>query len=247
MKNVAPYESSVKRFQTGLSLIELMIALAVGVFLLGGVVTVQQSVRQSFGSQAQLAQFQDSERLAMTILTDVIQSAGYFPDPTTNTAASALPIAGQFNRTGQAVRGTANANPPGDSITVRFLTASNDGILNCMGGGNTTANPLMFVNVFSIDNQGNLTCSLNGANAVPLVQGVQNMQIFYGVKTTTTNTGSVDSYLKPIEMTSTNWNNVISVKITLTFTNPLAGLPGQPATIPLTRVISVMGITGFKA
>jgi hypothetical protein len=43
-------------------------------------------------------------------------------------------------------------------------------------------------------------------------------------------------------MTPANWLNVYSAKITLTFTNPLAGQPGQagaPA-IAFTRVVGVM-------
>jgi hypothetical protein len=46
-------------------------------------------------------------------------------------------------------------------------------------------------------------------------------------------------------MNPADWTNVICVKVTLTFTNPLAAAqPGQPATIPFTRVVTVMSRAG---
>ncbi len=74
--------------QDGFTLIELMIALLIGLFLAGGLLVLVQDNRRVFGNQNQLAQLQDSERLALSMMTDVIQMAGYFPDPTSNSAQS---------------------------------------------------------------------------------------------------------------------------------------------------------------
>src|ERR1700734_1114330 len=82
------------RRQRGFTLIELMIALLIGLFLLGGLMTLVQDNRRSFSTQNQLSQLQDAERVAVTIMTDVIQAAGYFPDPTSNPAPSSLPVVG---------------------------------------------------------------------------------------------------------------------------------------------------------
>jgi type IV pilus assembly protein PilW len=88
---------------------------------------------------------------------------------------------------------------------------------------------------------------VNGAARLPLVTGVTNLQILYGVKTDFTQAnGAVDSYLNAAEMTPADWSNVISVKVTLTFTNPLANPPGQPATITFQRVIGVMNHNGVS-
>ena len=56
---------------------------------------------------------------------------------------------------------------------------------------------------------------------------------------------NVDSFFYADQMGG-NWGNVICVKVTLTFTNPLAANPGQPATIPFTRVITVMSRAGVN-
>jgi hypothetical protein len=82
-----------------------------------------------------------------------------------------------------------------------------------------------------------------------LVSGVKYLAILYGVQTNTgSGTYSVDTYLTATQVTAGNyWPNVMSVQITLYFTNPLYGQPGQTlATIPVTRVIDLMGKTGVN-
>jgi len=245
--------------QRGMTLIELVVAMAIAVFLLGGLLTIVGNTRRVFAAQNSMAQFQDNQRLAMTLVGDVIQQAGYFPDPTTNVSTAVLPvIAGTFPTAGQSITGTYAAAAPGDTITVRFATAPGDGVINCTGGTNTTAiNPLVYINKFSIDAAGNLVCTLttNGVAAAPvtLVSGIQNqpgiqtLRVLYGVTTNTAlNNGAADSYLRADQMTATNWNNIVCVKVTLTFVNPLANQPGQPATILFERVIGVMNRTGVK-
>ena len=69
-----------------------------------------------------------------------------------------------------------------------------------------------------------------------------NLEVWYGVKTNgAITTNNVDSYLRAgAAMTAANWQNVTSVKVRLTFTNPLFGQPGQAATVQITRIIAVM-------
>lgn len=245
-----------RRRQRGVTLIELLVSMGIAVFLLGGLLVIVQNTRNTFGSQTQLAQLQDNERLALSILGDVIQSAGYYPDPTTNTAASAMPADALFPFAGRAITGTQVGGAPEDTIAVRFMTANNDGVINCTGSSNNTGANVLYENAFSIDANGNLVCALNGQPPVtlitgPVVNGVQqpaitNMRIYYGVQTNTAlGNGAVDSYLRATEMGG-YWQQVISVKLILFFTNPLAAQPGQPATIRVERVVGVMNRGGVK-
>ncbi len=224
--------------------------MSIGVFLLGGLFTIVQNTRATFTTQNQLAQLQDNERLAMSLIADVIESAGYYPDPTSNTAQSALPVVGTFATAGQGIVGTPGAAPPGDTITVRFMTAPNDGLINCTGGSNATVGPLVYTNAMSVDASGNLACKLNGAaTATPLVSGLTNMTVLYGVKTDfAQNNGAVDSYLTAAQLNggTGSWSNVVDVQVTLTFLNPLSNHLGQPPTITFQRVIAVMAQTGAK-
>jgi len=90
--------------QLGFTMIELMVALLIGLFLMGGLMTLLQNNRKAFSSQSALAQLQDSERLAMSMMTGIIQQAGYFTDPTINSPSTALLAAGAF---------TSSAGPAG--------------------------------------------------------------------------------------------------------------------------------------
>jgi type IV pilus assembly protein PilW len=248
------------RSQGGFTIVEIMVAMLIGLFLLGGLMTLVQDNRRTFASQNQLSQLQDSERIAMTMITDVIQTAGYFPDPTSNTVTSSLPAVGALIA-GQFMAGTFNAAAPGDTITVQYATTTGDGILNCIGGTNTSGAtaPLAYVNVFSVVN-GELICNLNGTNyqlagSVPisltnasLNNGIviNKMTILYGVNVAG-NDNSVNSYVTAAAVS--NWNNVISVQVTLQFLNPLynSTAPGtpQPQYLNFQRVIGVMNQTGI--
>jgi len=263
MTRIHTHRAASPRRQRGVTLVELMVSMGIAVFLLGGLLVIVQNTRNTFGAQNQLAQLQDSERLAMSLIGDVVQSAGYFPDPTTNTASSALPADALFPVAARSISGSRLAGTPEDVLAVRYLTANNDGIINCTGNSNNTGANLLYENLFAIDANGNLVCSLNGQAPVtliagPIVNGVQlkaitNMRVFYGVQTNVAlANGAVDSYLRANEMTASNWNNVVSVKVILFFTNPLAAqagqppTPGQPATIRVERVIGVMNRAGVK-
>jgi type IV pilus assembly protein PilW len=229
--------------QQGFTMVEVLVALLIGLFLLGGLSTVVFENRRTFGTQNQLSQLQDAERLAMTMMGDVVQAAGYFPDPTTNTAASIL-LAAAPMAAGQSIYGD-NTGAPGDTITVRYATASGDGILNCTGSSNTSGAVQTYTNTFSLTaNQ--LVCNLNGT-AYPLVSGVTNMTILYGVNTLGTG-NNVDTYMTGAQVQAAgDWNSVISVNIQLTFTNPawVAGQPANQQTVTFQRTVGVMNKTGI--
>lgn len=63
--------------QKGLSLIELMIAITLGLVLMGGVIQMFLSSRQVFTTQQAMARIQESGRLAMEFMARDIRMAGY--------------------------------------------------------------------------------------------------------------------------------------------------------------------------
>jgi type IV pilus assembly protein PilW len=224
--------------QAGMALIELLVAMTIALFMMAGLLTLVYGTRQNFLAQNGLAQLQDNERLALTLITNVVQSAGYFPDPLVETAAAALPATATFPAAGQSLTGTTSATAPGDTITVRYKSGATDGLMDCTGAPAAGTTP---VSTFSVNNSNQLVCTVNGGNAQPLIAGVQNLAIFYGVDTNAD--GSADQYISANAMAAANWTSVVSVQVTLTFTNPLAGQPGQPATISLARTIPILNKT----
>jgi type IV pilus assembly protein PilW len=243
--------------QRGFTLVEMMVAIVISVFLAGGLIMMVQSTRNAFGNQQMLAQLQDNERLVMTFMAEVVESTGYFPDPVHNVNTTVFPGVGVFGSAGQPVFGTYLAAAPGDSITVRYAAALNDNVFNCRGLTNTTV-PIydVFVNKFWVKpNPANpnfpiLTCTVSSAAIpqvdIPLVNGVQKLIILYGVKRSPADTGScADTYLNASQMILPNdWSSVCSINVTMWFTNPL-NPTGPP--IVIQRVIATMNAAGVNS
>lgn len=252
--------------QQGFTLIEVMVALFVGLFLLAGLFTILQNTRRTSTNQSSLTQLQDEQRMAMSLINDVVQNAGYFDSNAYQSATTAWPVTvvvvgtGTNLLAGQPVTGTHTATTSPDILVVRYSTTGTDGVINCTGA--TSAVATTFVNVFSV-NTGTKTlqCNLDGQNAVPLVGpltttgasniGVTNMQIWYGVSTQA-GTNNVDTYMTASQVTTAAaWSTITSLRVTLTFNNPLYGQPGFTATtnqyVYFTRVIALQGRTGVIA
>ena len=254
-----PYNKRQRYGSRGFTLVELMIAILIGLFLAAGLLTLVQAMKRTTTSQAGLSQLQDNVRMSMNLIANSIQSAGYYPNPLANTASTiflaqtspgnaatgAVALAA-----GQSMAGSANTINAalGDQITVRYATAGADNVLSCAGA--TSATQQTWSQTFVIDAHQNLVCSLydgvNPPTIVPLVNGVTQLQISYGVQTNgSSQYNSADTYLPASLMTAAYWNAVRSVKVVLTFNNPLQGQPGQTSTtIQFTRVITVMNATG---
>ncbi|HEX2789239.1 MAG TPA: prepilin-type N-terminal cleavage/methylation domain-containing protein [Steroidobacteraceae bacterium] len=272
MSTITPTAAQRRARCRGFTLVEMLIAILIALFLLGGVMTIVQDTRRATSSQVQSTQLQDSVRLAMSMLSAIIQTAGYYADPydyppdNIYSLAAAAPFVA-----GQAVSGTGAfaAAAPGDTISVRYQTNNADGILNCAGTSNTTGVPTLYVNTFSLDNQGQLQCALTsgGVAAAPIVLipaittgpnqlKITNLQIQYGVQTNPTPAGQcltsiptanqcADAYLDAAQVSGktingqTAWNYVVSVRVTLSFLNPLGG-----PDLKFTRVIGIMNRMG---
>jgi type IV pilus assembly protein PilW len=237
--------------QRGYSLVELMIALLIALFLLGGLVTLVMGTRRSNGTQSALSQLQDNERIAMTLISNVVQNAGYFPYPTTTDGGQQLSsfpaetFAGVGFIGSQVVGGTYSATAPGDTFGIRFFAPASDTtgtIINCAGQSNTVSPPatnLWYTNVFSVAMVNGtwwLQCQVrpnnNGApqavtGPVNLIPNVTNISVLYGVGSVAgaaASDFSVVQYLNASQVT--NWLNVTCVKVTLTFLLPQYGTVG---------------------
>lgn len=66
-----------RRHQTGLTLVELMIALVLGLLLIGGVLQVLQSTQQSYRLQENMSRLQENGRLATEMLARDLRMAGF--------------------------------------------------------------------------------------------------------------------------------------------------------------------------
>lgn len=264
--------------QRGYSLVELMVAVVIAMFLIAGVLVVEQSVHNSYADRSGLAKLDDDERFTMTLLSEIVQSAGYYADPALNSDVSALPAQTTTAPNGDGLTFTAGQSVFGlhkttvvngttysmDTIAIRYMTASGDGIPLCNGTSNTSGSNAYFINYFYIETQPNpdpngapisyLYCALGTNNSwlasnppVQLVSNVEYMQIWYGLHTQSAANGDyyVDTYVPAGSMINSDWSKVTSVRIKVTFANPLKqkGEAGQND-VTFTKVIDLMSRVG---
>jgi type IV pilus assembly protein PilW len=246
------------RHARGFTLVELMVAVVIGLFITAGLISLVQAMKRTTTSQSGLSQLQDNERMAMSLIGNAVQSAGYFPNPMINNSSTfftAVTTAqtytgGQTLAAGQSMSGAhASATAP-DSLVLRYTSGGGDNIINCAGG--TVAAQTTWTQTITIDANNNLECIFNdGATTttVQMIAGITNFQVQYGVQTQGSALyNSVDTYLYADQVTAGNyWSQVRSVIVKLTFDNPLKGQPGQStvgASINFSRAIVVMNKTG---
>ena len=119
-------KSSSLKNQKGLSLIELMIAVALGIFITGGIIQLFTSSKQTYRIQENISRLQENGRFAISFLTRDIRMADYWGCLATNTSIvnNLIPGSG-FDEFTKAVGGTNNDGVNGsDSITVRGALSS---------------------------------------------------------------------------------------------------------------------------
>jgi type IV pilus assembly protein PilW len=257
MSTYTTHQSPRSGRQHGFTLVELMVTVAIALFLLGGLLTIVQNVRTANLNQTALAQLQDEQRFAMTVITDAVQSGGYFADPTLDTAAS-LPALGPFQPgwvfVGSHTVGALDTVAQ-DTIATRFRTQPGYGPMLCDGTDTSTQAAGDYAVQFSLNAAtSELMCTVTGGPnsgaTVPLVSGVRAMAIYYGVKRDFAFADyNVDTYVTWDNMSTLNgandYINVSAVRIVLTFVNPLFPQPNQPQTITMERVIEVMNRAGL--
>ncbi len=138
--------------QRGVTLVELMIAMLLGLFLVGGVLLLFDRTKQTYRYQNGLAQVAEQGRFAIIFLTQSLRVAG-FP--------------GDNIPPGNKIEGLDGLT---DTVTVRLRDD-----LDCRD----VATAGVAVNRFRI-NAGNLECSGDGIIWDVYVQNVEDMQILYG-------------------------------------------------------------------
>ena len=217
--------------QSGLSLIELMVGMIIGLFIMVGISSVYVGNKRSNMTSNELTQLQDNGRAVLQLLTDVIQHTAY-------TSTSAAPVDDMFIRgavpTSMCSDGAdsvvntalfsplANNTTYGDTIGVMYMgddklaidCASNELPTTCQFGGTAATAASRIYNYFSVQQNASgtpvLMCSGSRTNAAQEVaEGVENIQFTYGEDIDSD--GIADRYVNSTSVT--NWSGVVSVNI----------------------------------
>ncbi|GAC1620858.1 MAG: hypothetical protein NVS9B10_03040 [Nevskia sp.] len=240
---------SQRQSARGFSLIELLIAVTLGLLLVAAVGSIYLSSSRSYRTQTGVSQVQEEGRFANFLVVPIVRNAGYLPNPLTQTdpttyyfsnattskravygldnfidaSSPATPIAG-FDRT-KVVTGT-------DVLIVSYVgknaSAPIDSPLRTCLGNDIPDDSKMAVNVFYIRNDdtgtpglycsyqisdlASATSSGGSTSTQPIVSGVRDMQILYGMDTD--NNFDADYYVAAGSVS--DWTRVASIQIAFT-------------------------------
>lgn len=194
------------REQRGFTLVEILVSLVIGLFLTAGLIQLLLGNRQTYRVLDNLSELQENGRFAVDMLSRHIRMAGFRTDWQTPIA---MPVEG--------VDGTSGA---ADQFTVRYESTT-----DCVGG-TVTSTPPIAVNTFSLatsDGLLNLRCTGNGGGGAtqPMVMGVEDMQIQYGLDS---DGDGAANYYTSNPPTTTNVAQYVSVRVQLRLMSTEANL-----------------------
>ena len=209
--------------QSGLSLIELMVAITIGLLLLSGVFTIFMSNKQSYRVQENMGRVQENGRFAVDLMARTLRMTAWQGDTVDEWANGALSASSGGV---QALSGTNNESSAGilagsDTITATYQGNTDGFVRDCLGNVvpvgvnvqntfqvNTTAGGVVGAPAGTV---GQLECVTSNGGTVALIDGVEGFQIQYGIDTD--NDQAANSYVSVDNVTDTD--DVISVRITL--------------------------------
>ena len=180
----------IRSLQKGMSLVELMVAITLGIFIAGALVSLFINSKENYRLNENMSRLQENARFAVAFLAHDLRMTDYRTCVTDATLADAL--AGEE---GTGLNGS-------DSVTIIWQT--ND----------CADTPAIDTTVYTIQNNsaGNpsLFRSVNGVNE-ELVEGIQSLQLLYGEDTDQDHL--VDYYVNASSVV--DMEQAISVRVTM--------------------------------
>ena len=186
--------------QTGMNLIEVMIASVIGVFLITGMMNLFITTNKSISLSDGISQNQETGRFAMDYLTKFVRLAGYSSDSSNRSPYISIASDGIDCALADICAVDNLASIRGDRLALPFSTAQNEIIRSCTGSNvGDPATPLKYVNIFWVsleekDNSGNiisdrelrcrtynLTFNTWADNAVSILSNIEQLHFQVGL------------------------------------------------------------------
>jgi len=217
--------------QSGMSLIELMIASTLSLILLVGVVQIFVSTKTAYVTTENISRAQENGRFALDVLSRYTRMAGYWDY--TMLDATPDPFESRCDTPGDPCSQDGTGNNNSDRLAIQYFSPDD---IDC-NGNPTTANSVS-KNIFWIEKDAEGVSSLycHGydnakdewlGSARPYISGVDSMQILYGIQdssgsvTQFVNTGRMNNYKDDNADGDINdpgefeWFNVRAIKMAL--------------------------------
>jgi type IV pilus assembly protein PilW len=241
-----------KSLQKGFTLIELMVAILIATLLMLGLVEIFGSARASYNLQEGLGRLQENARFANTFVARAVKETGYFPiaevlDPNTQLgfALDTTQIPAPIDQTIAQDGGGTNS----DTLAISTFTDR-----DCNGQPNPNLDPrgrpafYRKLTVFSIAPSGfnnlpslYMNCSYGpvgaplggGGPGQPVVQGVETLQVQYGIDTDVALDENANAYVD----TPANVPQLVTLRVGMIITTDITS-----TSTPDNQPINMMGM-----
>lgn len=208
--------------QRGISVIELMVSMVLGLLIMATVLTVFLSSKQSYRLDSQMSSEDADGQFVMGYLSNLIRLSGYRSTPTSASSGSYPTLSSVFTSSLPHISGTNGGGFHGsDSITIRFQGSGNgtgtpDGMIrDCLGNSVDASN--IATNTISVNNSGELQCravnQTTGTDTTQtLIGNVESLQFRYGEDL---NQDGVAERYVPANYAGLSMNRVVSVRFSI--------------------------------
>lgn len=237
-----------RRFQYGLSIVELLVALAISLLLMTGIIQVFLASKQTYASNEAASRLQENGRFALEFIAQSARHAGYVE--TSNTVSVLPPAIASPNNSicnSSSTCSSQGVNDESDSVAFVSQPRIQDGVRrDCLGvnGSGTYAinNTDIILNQFLIieaapandEPHPALGCRsrnlrggwVTGPTPQRLIDGIDALQVQYGI-TTGSNRNSVNQYVSADRVG--DWSTVIAVRIAVLANSLTPVTPPAPA------------------
>lgn len=202
--------------QGGLTLVELMVAITLGLLITAVVGYLFVGSFSTYRTQSDSARLQETARFVMDLMGRDIAQAGYSDIPTGYSVGwngfTGTPITGED--------GVVAARAAERKAGTDYVRLSFDGTTDCAGNA-VAVNPV--VNEYYVNTNNQLMCAGSGGAGQVFAEGVEDMQLVYGVDTNGDKT--VDQYTA-----SPSWGQVLTAQVCLVMRTQNDGVTTQAQT-----------------
>ncbi|WP_295580411.1 PilW family protein [uncultured Lamprocystis sp.] len=188
--------------QRGLTLVEIMIALGLGLLLISAVGAVYLGSNQTYRAAQDGARIQEAGRYALDVIGRSLRQAGY-AFVTSNQSAAMPTFAGI------PLTGTDGSDGAPDVVTTqRDMTSGDQSCVDSSGSGFIQESFNLDTTNFELQCDGTIAAAPAApGGGQPLLEGVEDLQFLYGIDTNTDQ--SADRYVAA----PGNWNQVVSARV----------------------------------
>lgn len=210
--------------QQGFSLVEIMVAMLLGVILLGGTITIYASSKDSYRLQENIAGMQENARFALFALRRDVEMAGFprvlgiSPFIAANNDGDVFDANGVLLNDGSikpTVDGDSNNS---DTVTIQYQSSAPSN-RDCLGA--VIPDGDMVINQYFISDANELHCrGIGNAASQPLVENVTNLQALYGVDSDNDSVANLYVTAKQVSdgvviAGTPDWDRVVSLRLAL--------------------------------